>query len=165
MVCRREARDVGCRRRQRLCESTCIYRSVGTYYTQAKAAMKIRKVITKCHTSLLNYCRSPHPRVSTTMRRNSYAVDSSEYFWHFLVAAISATSPRPRAAAATSDCCGADDCHIPIKSFPGIWVTQSGSLPSLWPAVTIGDVPVNSGTGRYSDMLAHRHHWEPTVRI
>jgi len=31
------------------------------------------------------------PRISTLIGRNSYAVEGSEYFWHFPVAAISAT--------------------------------------------------------------------------
>jgi len=33
-----------------------LYHSVGLYYTQTKAATKIRNAIPKCHLSLLNYC-------------------------------------------------------------------------------------------------------------
>jgi len=52
------------------------------------------------NTYTLTYSLGP---VSTAIERNMNAVESSEYFWNFLVAAISVTSPRPRAAAATYD--------------------------------------------------------------
>jgi len=41
------------------------------------------------------------PRVSMAIERNVYVVESSEYLRHFLVDASSATSLRPRVAAAT----------------------------------------------------------------
>jgi len=75
------------------------------------------------------------PRVSTATGRNRYAVDSSEYFWHSLLADISVTSPWPRAAAATKDSAVVlTTVTSQTKSFlerHRIWVIPSGRLPSL----------------------------------
>jgi len=60
------------------------------------------------------------PRVSTAIERNGvwtmYAVESSEYFWRFLV--LSVLVPPPRFVHnGVWPCCAADDCHIPGKQF------------------------------------------------
>lgn len=56
-------------------------------------------------------------------RRNVYAMEISEYFWHFLPAAISATSSSVGCGSNIWLCRSADNCQIPDKQF--IWVQRN----------------------------------------